>query len=139
VVLRLFPVIYLFVNGVVYAVLAWLFLVDPGTWFERLQITGLTSAAYLELKTVYIGLMGSLGLFYLACALNDRFHVPALLLAVLSMAGLTLVRGWGVLIEQNYNTLLVQLLALETVDLLAGLLAAYCLYRLELNKRNPYF
>jgi hypothetical protein len=138
-VIRLFPGIYLFVNGVLFCVLAWLFLFDAGSWFGSLQITGLSSVAYVELRSVYVGLMGGLGVFYLVAATNEGFQLPAVVLAVLTMLGLVVVRSWGVLIEQSYSTLLLQLLALESVDLLAGVAAAYCLYRLGLKKRNPYF
>lgn len=135
---RSYPAFYLLLNGVLYCVLTWLFLTDPMLWFDRLQIRLVEAVGYTELKTMYIGMMGSFGVFFLLAAWLEWMRLAGVLLAVVSYLGLALVRGWGVLVERNYNELILQLLATELADLVAGLLALYCLYLIARQRRNPY-
>lgn len=136
---RTFPVLYLLLNGAAYCVLAWLFVVDPVAWFERLQIQLLDPAGYSELKTMYIAMMGSLGIFFIAGTLADELQLPALFLCVLSFLALALVRSWGIYIEGVFNDLAMQFLVIESVGLVAGMLALYCWTRNTRRRRNPYY
>ena len=135
---RIYPGIYLFFNGTLYCVLAWLFLVEPLVWFDRLRVNLLDASGYAELKTMYVGVMGALGIFFLSAALLETWRLPGVSLAVISYAGLAAVRGWEIFQDQAYNELIFQLLIIEMVDLLAGVLALYCLYLVRRQWRNPY-
>ncbi|MCB1670754.1 MAG: hypothetical protein R3F41_15945 [Gammaproteobacteria bacterium] len=139
VIARLYPGLYLVANGMAYAIVAWLFLTEPLAWFARLQIDAVDPAAYTELKATYVGLMGSLGIYFLAAGLTASLRQSAVLLAILSYAGLAAVRAWGIYLNGNSSALMQQLLAVEVTDLAAGLLALYCLRRTMRQPRNPYF
>jgi hypothetical protein len=136
---RLYPGLYLFLNGLLYFGLAMLFFTEPLAWFGRLQVNLVDMAGYTELKTMYVGVMVALGAFFMVAALIESWRPPGVVLAVFSFAGLATVRGWGIYVEQVYNELIYQLLLVEIADLLAGLLALYCLELIRRKKKNPYF
>ena len=123
---RIYPSLYLVINGLLYAALAWLFLVEPVDWFARLQIDLRDPVGYAELKTMYVGVMGSLGVFFLSAGIAETFRRPGLWLAVISYAAFATVRGWAIFVEQFAGGLLWQLWVTEIVSLVAGLAALYC-------------
>jgi Na+/citrate or Na+/malate symporter len=89
---------------------------------------------YTELRSMYIGLMASLGLFFLLALLLKSWRVPALALALISYTALALVRAWGLYAEELGNALMQQLLLTEIVSALLAVLALYCQ---QLNARRP--
>ena len=120
--LQQFPTVILLVNGLLYCVLAWLFIDAPITWFARLGIELQQPLGYTELKTMYIGLMGSLGVYSLLATCVKSLQSSALLLFLLSYFALAMVRSWGIFIEGVYDDFMVQLLYTEVVSaLLCGL------------------
>jgi hypothetical protein len=133
-VLRIFPAFYLLLNALVYLVLAWLFVQAPREWFERLGVVLQDANGYTELRSMYIGLMASLGLFFLLSLLLKSWRVPALALALISYTALALVRAWGLYAEELGNALMQQLLLTEIVSALLAVLALYCQ---QLNARRP--
>ena len=136
---RLFPGFYLFLNGAAYCILAWLFLVEPLAWFDRLQVNLVDIVGYTELKTMYVGVMAALGLFFVVASLIESWRQPAVWLAIFSYLGLASVRGWGIFVDQVFNELIYQLFGIEVLDLLAGFLALYCLQLAKQKRRNPYY
>jgi len=136
---RIYPGLYLAVNGALFCVLSWMFLVEPLVWFDRLQVNLVDTAGYAELKTMYVGVMGGLGVFFVLAALIESWRLAGVSLAVISYAALAAVRGWGIFLDQIYNDLIYQLFIIEVVDLLAGVLALYCLSLESRQSRNPYF
>ena len=56
---------FLIVNGLIYGVLAALFVVTPRVWFANLGIELIDEMGYTELQTMYVGMMGSLAVFSL--------------------------------------------------------------------------
>ncbi|MCI5107371.1 MAG: DUF4345 family protein [Pseudomonadales bacterium] len=132
--LRIFPAFYLLLNALVYLLLAWLFVQSPQEWFERLGVVLQDANGYTELRSMYIGLMASLGLFFLLALLLKSWRVPALALALISYTALALVRAWGLYAEELGNALMQQLLLTEIVSALLAVLALYCQ---QLNARRP--
>lgn len=72
---------------------------------------------------MYIGLMGTLALFSLLGAVQERFLDPALVLFLISYAALASVRAWGILIEGIFDSFTLQLLYAELVSAAAAALA----------------
>jgi hypothetical protein len=136
--LRIFPAFYLLLNALVYLVLAWLFVQAPREWFERLGVVLQDANGYTELRSMYIGLMASLGLFFLLSLLLKSWRVPALALALISYTALALVRAWGLYAEELGNALMQQLLLTEIVSALLAVLALYCQQLYARRPDNPY-
>ena len=135
---RIFPALYLLLNGLVYLVLAWLFFAAPLPWFERLAVRLQDPVGYTELKTMYVALMASLGLFLLLGVLRPTLRMPALLLALLSYALLAAVRGWGIWIDGQSNALILQLFWIEVGGVSLAAVAISCQRYLDRLPRNPY-
>ncbi len=123
---RLFPLILLAVNGVLYLYVAWLFISDPVDWFAALDVRlSRGSVGYTELQSVYAGLMAAMGLFFVLCAWRPTWREPGLVFMLLSYAGLVLMRSNGILIEQSYNTLILQIYIAEWLALLLAIVALF--------------
>lgn len=134
---RLFPVTYLLLNGVIYLLLAWIFIDQPRNWFANLGITLQDETGYTELKTMYIGLMGSLGLYFITAAELKPWRTPALGLALISYTALALVRAYGLYIEGLGNDFMGQLLLAEIVSALLAIIALYCQQRAARRTLHP--
>lgn len=126
---RYYPTAFLLVNGVLYCILAWLFIAEPITWFSNLDIELRDPLGYTELKTMYIGLMGSLGSFSLLAALRKSWQEAGLVLALLSYALLASVRSVGIFVEEQGTDFMLQLLAAEILSALLAALGLWCLAR----------
>lgn len=72
---------------------------------------------------MYIGLMGTLALYSLLGAVQERFEEPALVLFLLSYAALASVRAWGILVEGNFDSFTLRLLYVELASTAAAALA----------------
>lgn len=72
---------------------------------------------------MYIGLMGTLALYSLLGAVQERFEEPALVLFLLSYAALASVRAWGILVEGNFDSFTLRLLYVELASAAAAALA----------------
>jgi len=72
---------------------------------------------------MYIGLMGTLALFSLLGAVQERFLDPALVLFLLSYAALASVRAWGILVEGIFDSFTLQLLYAELASAAAAAVA----------------
>ena len=124
---RYLPPGFLLLNGVLYVLLAALFIVNPLQWFANLGIQLRGELGYTELKTMYIGLMGSLGIFSLLAAFRSELRDGALLLFFISYTALAVVRSWGIFVDQLYDDFTLQLLVAELVSAAAAGLAWYSL------------
>ena len=134
-----YPPLFLLGNGILYCVVAWLFLTEPQVWFDRLSLQLQSAEGYVELRAIYIGLMAAVGLYLVIAAMLDSLRASALLFTLLSYGGLASVRAWGIFVEGSTNPLMLQLLIAETVCLLGSFLGLYCIYRIKSRHRNPYF
>ncbi len=72
---------------------------------------------------MYIGLMGTLALYSLLGAVQERFEEPALVLFLLSYAALASARAWGILVEGNFDSFTLRLLYVELASAAAAALA----------------
>jgi hypothetical protein len=135
---RIFPGLFLFVNGIIYCVLAYLFIADSQTWFASLGIELQDATGYTELNTMYIGLMSALGIFSLLSAISSRLRFAGVVLALISYAALAAVRSWGIFVAVRSNSFMLQLLWAELASLLLAALALYCLQRSKRQVANPY-
>lgn len=113
---RLFPLAYLLINGIIYLVLAWMFVTGAQEWFANLGISLQESSGYTELKTMYIGIMGSLGVFFIIAAVLESWRLPGLVLALISYCLLAAVRAHGLLIVGEGNDFMWQLLWVELIS-----------------------
>jgi len=134
-----FPAVFLFLNGVVYCVIAWLFGSDPDTWFAAVEIQLLSSLGFTELNSIYVGLLAGTGLFLIVSAMVENLQVGATVYMLFSYTGLAAVRGWGIFINQEFNDLMVRLFLAESLSVAGTVVAMYCLYLANLRKRNPYY
>jgi len=119
----------LLVNAFLYAWVALLFLLDSQTWFAAIGVEQATAAAYTELKTVYVGLMGAMAGFFAFCALRRDHLRPGVLFLLISYVGLVAGRSWGILVDGAYNSLVLQLYVVEWLALLLAALAYWWLTR----------
>ncbi|MGM0632328.1 MAG: hypothetical protein ACQETO_04050 [Pseudomonadota bacterium] len=126
---HLFPAALLAINAVLYAVVAWLFISAPLEWFRALEISWRASAGFTELRTAYVGLMGALALFFALCAWLRDWRTPGLAMMAISYVTLVLARSWGILVEQAYNTLVLQIYVAEWLGLVLSLLALFVVRR----------
>lgn len=122
---RLFPPALLLINGLLYAWVAWLFISAPLTWFRALEVSWRAPAGFTELRASYIGLMAALAAFFLLCAWRRSWQMPGLAMMAISYATLVASRSWGILVEQAYNTLILQIYIAEWFGLLLSLLALF--------------
>ncbi|MFM1896029.1 MAG: hypothetical protein RLZZ385_1103 [Pseudomonadota bacterium] len=134
-----YPPLFLLVNGILYCVVAWLFLTDPMEWFGRLSLQSQSSAGYTELRTIYVGLMGAVGIYLVIAAMLESLRASALLFLLLSYGGLAGVRAWGVVYGGADTPLMLQLLMVEVTCMAGSFLGLYCIYRIKSRRRNPYF
>lgn len=125
--LRLFPACLLFLNGVVYVWVGWLFLTDPVSWFEALGITLRDDLGLTDLRATYGGFFAGLGVFLLWSGWRQDWALPATLLLTLTYAGLLGARSWGILVDGQFTDLVLQIYIAEWVSLLLALLALFCL------------
>ena len=128
-IVQYFPRFFLIVNGLIYAVLTGMFLFAPRVWFANLGIDLVNDLGYTELKAMYIGMMGSMALFSLLGAMQERYLEPALVLALVSYAALASVRSWGILVEELFDSFTLQLLYAELASAAAAALALLCRHR----------
>ncbi len=126
---RFFPPLLLALNGLIYCVIGGLFIWDPVSWFATAGIELRSAIGYTELRSVYGGFMLGFGLFQLICAWNRHYLAPGLLLFVLTYAGLVAARSWGVLIEEAYNPVILQIYIAEWCSLVLGVIAWFMLKR----------
>ncbi|MBM87675.1 MAG: hypothetical protein CMQ41_04800 [Gammaproteobacteria bacterium] len=105
------------------------FVLSAEQWFASLAIELSNASGYTELRTMYIGLMGSVGVFSIVCACNRQLHFAGVLFALLSYTGLALVRSWGIFVANEYNQLMLQLWFAEVLSILAASFSLYCLRR----------
>jgi hypothetical protein len=121
------PPAYLLLNSLLYLVLTALFLLEPIQWFARLGIVLQEPLGYTELKTMYIGLMGAMAVFFLLGAWKNSMRMSCALFAALSYSALAAVRSWGIFVEGVFDDFTLSLLYTELVGLLLGWLCVYCL------------
>lgn len=122
-IMRVLPAAFLYLNGLLYAYVAWLFLSDPQAWFEALGVSMRSGVGLTELRSTYSGFFGGLSVFLILCAWKKEWVEPGTLLLVVSYAGLVGVRSWGILVDEAYNDLLLQIYIAEWFSLVLALLA----------------
>ena len=127
--MRLLPVAFLYLNGAIYLYVAYLFLTDPRTWFDALEISLRNAAGYTELRTVYGGFFAGFSVFLLLSAWKKEWLEPGTMLLVISYIGLVAARSWGILIENEYNDFILQIYIAEWLSLVLALLAWFALKR----------
>lgn len=128
-IMRVLPTAFLYLNGALYAYVAWLFLSDPQVWFDALGVSVRSGAELTELRSTYGGLFAGLALFLLLCAWRKDWVEPGTLLLIVTYAGLVAVRSWGILIDDAYNDFLLQIYIAEWLSLVLALLAWFSLKR----------
>lgn len=133
-----FPPLYLLLNGILYGVVAWLYLSDPARTQAFLSVRATGPAGEVELQTVYIGLMAALGVFLTLASAVSSLRTGALLFCLLSYAGLAGVRGWGLWAGGLEDMALRNLLLVEGIAFLGAAVGLWCLYGIRRRGRNPY-
>ncbi|MDP1933160.1 MAG: DUF4345 family protein [Gammaproteobacteria bacterium] len=127
--MRTFPAVLLYLNGVIYLWVGWLFINDPQTWLEALGISLRSDLGLTDLRAVYGGFLAGFGVFLLLTGWKSDWTGPGVWLLVLTYAGLVAARSWGVLVEGEYNALVMQVYIAEWVSLVLSILAMFCLHR----------
>lgn len=120
---KFFPTTLLYVNGVLYCAVAWLFISDAQGWFSELEISTRSAVGLTELRALYVGFMAGFGLFLLLCAWRREWRGQGVVLLAFTYAGLVLARSWGILFEDDYNDLILQIYIGEWLALVLALLA----------------
>lgn len=120
---KFFPAALLYLNGVLYCAVAWLFISDAQGWFSELGISTRSAVGLTELRSLYVGFMAGFGLFLLLCGWKKEFRAQGVVLLAFSYAGLVLARSWGILVEEDYNDLILQIYIAEWLSLVLSLLA----------------
>ena len=125
-IIRHFPNVFLFLNGLIYLFLTYLFLVDATNWFIRLGISPSREVGFTELRAMYLGLMCAIGIFVIISSRLKTFQLPGLLFLLISYALLGLVRGYGIFVEGASNQLMLNLFMAELSSAILAILALIC-------------
>ena len=125
-VIRNFPNVFLFLNGLIYLFLAYLFLTDATSWFSRLGILPIQDVGYTELRTMYLGLMFAIGIYMIMSSQLQSFQLPGVLFLLISYALLGLVRGYGIFVEGASNQLMFNLFMAEVSSTVLAVFALSC-------------
>ena len=80
-VVRYFPNLFLFINGLLYLILGYLFLTDAEGWFTKLEILPSEEVGFTELRAMYLGLMSAIGLFLIISSWLKRISVPRFIIS----------------------------------------------------------
>ena len=120
---KVLPRGFLIVNGLIYGVLAALFVVTPRVWFANLGIELIDEMGYTELQTMYVGMMGSLAVFSLMAVLFAGMLESALVLFLVSYSALAAVRSWGIFIEGLFDDFTLRLLYVELLSAALALMS----------------
>ena len=123
VIYQVLPRGFLLVNGLIYGILAALFVVTPRVWFANLGIELIDEIGYTELRTMYVGMMGSLAVFSLMAVLFAGMLEAALVLFLVSYAALAAVRSWGIFIEGLFDDFTLRLLYIELLSAALALIS----------------
>ena len=114
---------FLIINGLIYGILAVLFVISPSVWFANLGIEPVVPMGYTELQTMYVGMMGSLAGFSLVGAVFTSMREPALVLFLMSYAALATARSWGIFVEGLFDDLTLRLLYAEILSAALALIS----------------
>ncbi|MDX1490673.1 MAG: hypothetical protein R3332_05265 [Pseudohongiellaceae bacterium] len=126
---KFFPAALLYINGLLYCGVAYLFLTDMNYWLGQLSISSRSDVGVTELRSVYLGFMAGFGLFLCWSAWRREWRFPGVVLLALTYAGLVAARSWGILVEENYNDLVLRIYIAEWLALVLSLLAILSLRR----------
>ena len=125
-VIRNFPNVFLFLNGIIYLFLAYLFLTDATSWYSRLGILPTQDVGYTELRAMYLGLMFAIGICMIMSSQLQSFQLPGVLFLLISYALLGLVRGYGIFVEGASNQLMINLFMAEVLSTILAVFALSC-------------
>ena len=125
-VIRYFPNLFLFINGLLYLILGYLFLTDAVGWFTTLEILPRKEVGFTELRAMYLGLMSAIGLFLIISSSSRNFQIPGLLFLLISYGMLSLIRGYGIFIENASSQLMLDLLKAEIFSIFLSVFALLC-------------
>ena len=135
VIYQVLPRGFLLLNGLVYGTLAALFVVSPRVWFANLGIELIDEIGYTELRTMYVGMMGSLAVYSLMAVLFAGMLESALVLFLVSYAALAAVRSWGIFIEGLFDDFTLRLLYVELLSAALALISLMGCRRA--NRKSP--
>lgn len=125
-VVRYFPNLFLFINGLLYLILGYLFLTDAEGWFTILDILPSEEVGFTELRAMYLGLMSAIGLFLIISSGSREFLFPGLLFLLISYGFLGLVRGYGIFIQDASSQMMLDLLKAEVLSAILAVFALIC-------------
>ena len=125
-VVRYFPNLFLFINGLLYLILGYLFLTDAEGWFTKLEILPSEEVGFTELRAMYLGLMSAIGLFLIISSGSREFLFPGLLFLLISYGCLALVRGYGIFIQDASSQMMLDLLKAEILSAILAVFALIC-------------
>ena len=125
-VIRYFPNIFLFINGLLYLILGYLFLTDAVGWFTTLEILPSKEVGFTELRAMYLGLMSAIGLFLIISSSSRNFQIPGLLFLLISYGMLSLIRGYGIFIEEASSQLMLDLFKAEVSSTILSIFSVLC-------------
>ena len=125
-VVRYFPNLFLFINGLLYLILGYLFLTDAEGWFTKLEILPSEEVGFTELRAMYLGLMSAIGLFLIISSGLREFLFSGLLFLLISYGFLALVRGYGIFIQDASSQMMLDLLKAEVLSAILAVFALIC-------------
>ena len=125
-VVRYFPNLFLFINGLLYLILGYLFLTDAEGWFTKLEILPSEEVGFTELRAMYLGLMSAIGLFLIISSGSREFLFSGLLFLLISYGFLALVRGYGIFIQDASSQMMLDLLKAEVLSAILAVFALIC-------------
>ena len=126
VVMRYFPTLFLFLNGLLYLILGYLFLIDSAGLFTKLEILPSEVVGFTELRAMYLGLMSAIGLFLIISSSSRNFQFSGLIFLLISYCMLSLVRGYGIFIEEASSQLMLDLFKVEVSSTILSVFALLC-------------
>ena len=125
-VVRYFPNLFLFINGLLYLILGYLFLTDAEGWFTKLEILPSEEVGFTELRAMYLGLLSAIGLFLIISSGSREFLFSGLLFLLISYGFLALVRGYGIFIQDASSQMMLDLLKAEVLSAILAVFALIC-------------
>ena len=123
------PRLILALNGILHLYYGIVFVADPRSMMASLSLSALSPAGITEMRAFHGGLMLAMGILFFLAAIYKRFTVPGLIMMTITYAGAVAARTTGIILDQTNDTLILQILFIEIVGLILGIIGLWVVHK----------
>lgn len=120
--MKLFSIIILVINALIHIYFGGVFIFNPEPMMESLSIASTSPTGLVEMRTFYGGFMMAIGLYYLVSAFISGLRMPALFFAVLTYGAAICTRTYGMVVDDQLSSSILQKILIVEV---AGLILSF--------------